>query len=249
MHRFFVSPETFRRHPVTLTGDQAHQVRRVLRLRLGERVILLDGQGHAGEALLIALDDATAKFQLVGVADVAAEPAVHITLYQAALKGERFGWALQKGTEVGVSRFVPLVCERNVVDDLDAVEDKRERWQRIIQEAAEQSGRTRLPELMPAQLFGQAVQDPPSAGAAAVRLIPWESERDVRLADVLRTCNLGPGARIQIFVGPEGGLTEQEIALARRYGIRPVSLGARILRAETAGLVAATAILYEAGEL
>lgn len=248
MHRFFVSPDVFQRQPVVLTGDQAHQVRRVLRLRLGERVVLLDGQGRAGEAMLIALDDASAKFQLVSVENIDAEPAVHITLYQAALKGERFGWALQKGTEIGVSRFVPIVCERNVVDDLDAVEDKRDRWQRIIQEAAEQSGRTRLPELMPAQLFGQAVQEGALADESPLRLIPWEAEHGVRLADVLKACNLGPGFRIQVFVGPEGGLTEQEIALARRYGIRPVSLGVRILRAETAGLVAAAAILYEAGE-
>jgi 16S rRNA (uracil1498-N3)-methyltransferase len=248
MHRFFVSPEVFQRQPVVLTGDQAHQVRRVLRLRLGERVTLLDGKGRAGEAMLIALDDSMAKFQLVSAEDVDAEPSVHITLYQAVLRGERFGWALQKGTEVGISRFVPVVCERNVVDDLDAVEDKRDRWQRIIQEAAEQSGRTRLPELMPAQLFGQAVQDAPTQGESLARLIPWEAEKGLRLCDVLKECNLGPGSRIQVFIGPEGGLTEQEIALARRYGIRPVSLGARVLRAETAGLVAAAAILYEAGE-
>jgi 16S rRNA (uracil1498-N3)-methyltransferase len=249
MHRFFVSPEAFQRQPVVLTGDQAHQVRRVLRLRLGERVTLLDGQGRAGEAMLIALDDSTAKFQLVSAENVDTEPGVHITLYQAALKGERFGWALQKGTEIGVSRFVPLVCERNVVDDLDAVDDKRERWLRIIQEAAEQSGRTRLPELMAAQLFGQGVQEGPSADEPLLRLIPWEAEQGVHLRDILKGCNLGPGWRIQVFVGPEGGLTEQEIALARRYGIKPVSLGARVLRAETAGLVAAAAILYEAGDL
>ncbi len=149
MHRFFVPPSAFDQQPVTLTGDQAQQIRRVLRLRLGERVTLLDGRGWAYEAILIALGEADVKFQVVRRREAGGEPQTHITLFQAVLKGERFGWALQKGTEVGINAFVPLVCERNVVDDLDAMESagKRERWERIIREAAEQCGRGRLPEL------------------------------------------------------------------------------------------------------
>jgi 16S rRNA (uracil1498-N3)-methyltransferase len=267
MHRFFISPEAFASHPVVLTGDQAHQIRRVLRLRLGERVTLLDGQGYAYEAILIALDEADVKFQVVKRSTIEGEPRTVITLYQAVLKGDNVAWVLQKGTEVGVARFVPMVCERNVVDDLDAVEGKRERWQRIIQEAAEQSGRGRLPELAPAELFRQAVAPPhspplrqgggvefPPAAAGGteeggLRLLAWEGERVSRLRDALAGCNFADGARIQIFVGPEGGFSEAEVALARRYGVQPVTLGPRILRAETAGVVAAAMILYEAGDV
>lgn len=259
MHRFFVSPDALRAQPIILTGDQAHQVRRVLRLRLGDRVTLLDGQGWAYEATLIALSETDAKFQLLQRRPAEGEPAVHITLYQAVLKGERFEWVLQKGTEVGVGAFVPLVCERNVVDDLDAIEGKRERWQRIIREAAEQSGRGRLPVLSPAMLFSQAVATSASSLPAPMarlssepqplRLIPWEQERGARLRDVLRGCNLAPGARIEVLVGPEGGFTTQEIELARHHSVRPITLGPRILRAETAGVVAAALILYEAGEI
>ncbi len=270
MHRFFVPPDALRAQPVILTGDQAHQVRRVLRLRLGDRVTLLDGEGWAYDAKLIALGETDARFQTVQRWQAAGEPAVAITLFQAMLKGERFGWALQKGTEIGISGFVPLVCERNVIDDLDAIDsaNKRERWERIIQEAAEQSGRGRLPELLPAQLFAQAVAPhaippaaaepssviPPAAaggteGGRLLRLIPWEGERVMRLRDALAGCNLAAGARIEVFVGPEGGFTEEEIALARRYGVRPVTLGPRILRAETAGVIAAALILYQAGEI
>ncbi len=253
MHRFFVTPDALKMQPLTLTGDQAHQVRRVLRLRLGDRVTLLDGQGWACEAMLIALGEADAKFQVVRRWEMEGEPATHITLYQAVLKGERFGWALQKGTEVGVSAFVPAVCERNVVDDLDAVEEKRERWERIIQEAAEQSGRARLPKLLPAQLFTQAVHSTGKAAKAneapRLRIIPWEGEQSRRLKDALAGCNFSQGARIELFVGPEGGFTDEEIDLARRYGIQPVTLGPRILRAETAGIVAAALILYEAGDI
>jgi 16S rRNA (uracil1498-N3)-methyltransferase len=247
MHRFFVSPEAFASQPIVLTGDQAHQIRRVLRLRLGERVELLDGQGHAYEAILIALGETDAKLQVVSRWEVEGEPRTHITLFQAVLKGDNFTWALQKGTEVGVSRFVPTICERNVMDDLDAADGKRERWSRIIQEAAEQCGRGRLPELAPAELLPQALSY--SSVEGGLRLIAWEGEQVIRLRDVLAGCNFTDGARIEVFVGPEGGFADDEVALARRYGIQPVTLGPRILRAETAGVVAATLILCAAGEI
>jgi 16S rRNA (uracil1498-N3)-methyltransferase len=247
MHRFFISPQAFANQPVVLTGDQAHQVRRVLRLRLGERVTLLDGQGYAYEAILIALGEADAKFQVVKRWKAEGEPATHITLFQAVLKGDNFTWVLQKGTEVGVSRFVPTICARNVVDDLDAAEAKRERWARIIQEAAEQCGRGRLPELAGAELFPQALAYPAAQGT--LRLIAWEGERSARPHDVLAGRNLTAGPRIEVFIGPEGGFTDEEVALARRYGIQPVTLGPRILRAETAGVVAAALILGAAREM
>ena len=264
MHRFFVSPQAFASHPVILTGDQAHQVRRVLRLRLGERVELLDGQGYAYEAILIALGETDAKFQVAKRWAATGEPRAHITLFQAVLKGDNFAWALQKGTEVGVNRFVPTVCARNVVDDLDAVEGKRERWARIIQEAAEQCGRGWLPELAPAELFPQAVAERPASPALvhpaknnpvpasegeALRLIAWEGERATRLRDALAGCNFAAAPRIEVFVGPEGGFTDEEVAMARRYDVQPVTLGPRILRAETAGVIAAALILYEAGDV
>jgi len=255
MHRFFVSPEVFERQPVVLTGPQAHQVRRVLRMRLGERAVLLDGRGWACEGLLIAVNDADVRFQVLRRWQESGEPRTQITLLQAVLKGERFGWVLQKGTEVGVSAFMPVICERNVVDDMEAVDSssKRERWERIIQEAAEQSGRAFLPQLLPAQLFQQAAQPgsmPNKAGAAPpLRLMLWEGEQEASLNGALAGCNFASGARIQVLVGPEGGFTEEEVRLARSYGIRTITLGPRILRADTAGVVAAAIILHEAGEM
>lgn len=258
MHRFFVPAAALAQQPVVLTGDQAHQIRRVLRMRVGERVTLLDGQGWAYEGVLIAVDEGNVRCQTLRRWEAAGEPRTHITLYQAVLKGERFSWALQKGVEVGVSAFAPLICERNVVDDLAAIESKRERWECIIREAAEQCGRGRLPELDQTQLFSQAASpslpppcpSPGRRGAGGeVRLIAWEGEYSTTLRDALARCNWAAGARIQLFVGPEGGFTEDEIALARRCGVQPVTLGPRILRAETAGVIAAALILYEAGEL
>jgi 16S rRNA (uracil1498-N3)-methyltransferase len=251
MHRFFVAPDALEHQPVVLTGEQAHQIRRVLRMRPGERATLLDNRGSAYEASLVSYGDSSARFEIVRRWSATGEPRTHITLYQAVLKGERFGWALQKGTEVGVSRFVPVVCERNVVGDLDAVEQKRERWERIIREAAEQSGRARLPVLAPAQTFEAVMQlkSSPVTPSNPLRLMLWEEEGSTALRQALARCNFAGVARIEVLIGPEGGFTAAEADLAEQWGALKVTLGPRILRAETAGVVAAAAILYEANEM
>ncbi len=138
------------------------------------------------------------------------------------------------------------------MEDLAAIEKRRDRWERIIREAAEQSRRARLPELLPAQLFGSAVKravgEQPE-NDAPIRLIAWEGERSAALRQTLAECNLSPGSHIELMIGPEGGFTDDEIDTARQSGMQSVSLGPRILRAETAGPVAAALILYEAGDI
>lgn len=251
MHRFFVAPDVVDRQPILLDGEQVRQIRHVLRMRPGERAILLDNRGWAYEAILVSYGESVVQFEVVRRWLATGEPRTHIVLYQAVLKGERFGWVLQKGTEVGISLFVPMICERNVVADMRAVEQKRERWERIIREAAEQSGRGRLPVLAPAQSYEAIVRaaSPPAESMQPVRLILWESERAVTLRRALARCNFDGGARIQVLVGPEGGFTNGEVGLAEQSGAQRTTLGPRILRAETAGVVAAAAILYEAGEM
>jgi 16S rRNA (uracil1498-N3)-methyltransferase len=247
MHRFFVSGALLAQDPVVLTGDVAHQMRRVLRLAPGARVTLLDGEGWAHEAEVLAINGKDARLKVLSRVEAAGEPRAQIILHQAVLKGERFEWALQKGTEVGVSAFAPLVTERTIIDDLQAVEGKRARWQRIIREAAEQCGRGRVPLLLPGQLLRNAVKGP--GLGHPLRLIPWEGERSLTLGEALRACNFSAAPRIELFVGPEGGFTDTEIVWAQRHSVRPVTLGPRVLRAETAGLVATAVILYHAGEM
>ncbi len=222
-----------------------------MRMRVGERAILLDNCGWAYEASLASYGDSSVRFDIVRRSPAAGEPRTHIVLYQAVLKGERFGWVLQKGTEAGISCFVPLLCERGVVADIKAVEQKRERWERIIQEAAEQSGRGLIPTLLPPRTL-ESIVDPALLSADVARptrLMLWEGETSTTLRQALARCNFGGGARIELLVGPEGGLTMAEAGLAERWGAQRVTLGPRILRAETAGLVAAAAILYQAGEM
>ena len=175
------------------------------------------------------------------------EPRTKITLYQSVLKGSRFEWALQKGTELGISEFVPIIASRCIVQNLADAEAKFPRWQRVILEAAEQCGRAKFPALLPALMFSTACE---RAGAGkGLALIPWEGETAFSLKWMLRPEAGERPFSISLFIGPEGGFTGEEVELAADYGIRAVTLGPRILRAETAGIAAAAAIFYEMGDL
>jgi 16S rRNA (uracil1498-N3)-methyltransferase len=246
MYRFFVPSEWLETDHVTVTGTLVHRLRNVLRLRPGDRVLLLDNSGWEHEVELREVSSQRIEGQVVHKSVATGEPRTKITMYQALLKLNRFEWVLQKCTELGIVGFVPMITERCIIGSLEDIsKTKTERWWRILMEAAEQSGRGRLPTLRPAMLFSAACQD---AAKAGLTLIPWEEETERNLRSVLESAERPPFS-INLLVGPEGGFTEQELEQARRYGAVPITLGPRILRAETAGLVAASAILYELGDL
>jgi 16S rRNA (uracil1498-N3)-methyltransferase len=245
VHRFFLPPETLRADEVALPPDVAHQIARVLRLRRGDRILLLDDSGWQAEAELVEVSPQAARAHILTRTLATTEPRLQVVLYQAVLKGERFELILQKGTELGVGAFVPLLAARCVAGHVaEANHPKQQRWQRIIREAAEQSGRGRLPRLLPAMLFEHAV-----ARATAPAFIPWESvERPAFRAQLRRALRQMPHT-VSLFIGPEGGFTPEEIALAQRHGVQPVTLGPRVMRAETAAIITAAMALYEAGDL
>jgi 16S rRNA (uracil1498-N3)-methyltransferase len=251
MHRFFVPPACIQGNKVAISGPQAHQIARVLRLRPGDLLVVLDNSGWEIHTRLVSVERTEVKGEVVRRRLSDAEPRTKVSLYQGVLKSNNLEYALQKGTELGVVEFVPIVSERCVIRDLEAVENKRRRWEWIIQEAAEQCRRGRKPELRSATFFLQACERARQSGGLS--LIPWE-EKGQTLRSILRRTPDGVTRSrrpltINLFIGPEGGFTSGEIAQARRYGLLPVTLGPRILRAETAGVVAATAILYELGDL
>ncbi len=254
MHRFFVLPTAIQGDRVTLTGPIVHQLTHVLRLRPGERVVVLDDSGWEYTVELERLERKQAEGRIVERARAQGEPHTRITLYQAVLKGERFEWVLQKGTELGIVAFVPLLCARNVIRDPEAVRNKLARWQTIIREAAEQSRRGRLPRLEPPLTFAEACQQAEASGGLS--LLAWEEKPATSLKAVLQASFAPPApnaqypiSNIQILIGPEGGFTPEEVKLAQAHSILPITLGRRILRAETAGLVAAAAIFYELNDL
>ena len=245
MHRFFIPPNTIHDNRVILRGDIVHQIRDVLRMRIGDSIILLDNSGFAHQTQLTAIERDTARGTVSDRWHLETEPSAHITLYQGLLKGQKFDWVLQKGTEIGITAFVPVLAARCVVGNLEDVSGVRiERWERIVVEAAEQAGRASLPHLANPTLFIHACE---LAAHGGLSLIAWEEEHNRSLREAL--AQVPKSKQLNLFIGPEGGFAEEEIAVAKAHGVIPVSLGPRILRAETAGLAAASAILYELGDL
>jgi 16S rRNA (uracil1498-N3)-methyltransferase len=252
MHRFFVPASWIQGNEATLIGPQAQQIARVLRMQPGDVIVLLDNSGWEIETRLKFVDPHAVRGEVERRRLSATEPRTKISVYQSVLKSRRFEFVLQKGTEVGIVEFVPLIAERCVVSDLDAIEKRRRRWELIVQEAAEQSRRSRKPALRSATLFPQACDQIAQAGGLS--LILWEGPDGIPLRQALhqppeRFSSGHAPFGIQVLVGPEGGFARHEVDIARRYRIVPVTLGPRILRAETAGIVAASAILFELGDL
>jgi 16S rRNA (uracil1498-N3)-methyltransferase len=247
MHRFFVPNDTLRDKQVRLTGEVAHQVSRVLRMRPGDEVVLLDGLGYEYRVRLGEFG----KDEVMGLVTAKtrglAEPAHALDLYLSLLnKPDKFEWALQKCTELGVLRFVPLAAGRSVSGAPE--QGRRERWGRIIQEAAEQSGRCVLPVLDEAMDFDAAVRN------EAARM---ESENHLALVAALGAdlslrealSSSGPPDSVSLFIGPEGGFSDDELAAASDSGACLVSLGPRTLRAETAAVACATMVMFALGEM
>lgn len=237
-HRFFVKPTVIKALEVHLEGDTAYQLRTVLRLRAGDEIVVLDNSGREWLVELTRIDKNGVGGRIIEARQAGAEPKLQITLYQGTLKAAKFEWILQKGTELGVSEFVPMICQRSVVREETDLEKKRSRWESIIREAAEQSGRGRLPRLGQPVALAEAVDQ---ARAAELILMPWEMAPEPSLKQALTA--LQP-ARVALFIGPEGGFTAEEAQLAQTAGAQLVTLGPRLLRAETAALAAVTAIFY-----
>ena len=238
MHRFFVAPGCIKGRHATLQGDVVRQVSRVLRMSPGDEVSLLDNTGKEYRVQLSTFSYEQIEGEVVSVVECEGECETRVTLYQGMLKGEKFQWVLQKGTELGVSAFVPLVCQRAVPRQRDRWNASRyPRWRKIVAEAAEQSERCVLPEVREPIKFQEACEEAKGQG---VSIIPWERERAQSLRLLLGDIS---SHQVNIFIGPEGGFEEGEIAYARSCGIVPVSLGKRILRSETASIVAVAAIL------
>ncbi len=240
MNRFFLAPGLLDSGATLALDEHAHQLHAVLRLQPGNTVLLLDGSGFEYPATLTTVSAKHATALVGEPRPCLTEPRLQITLYMCSLKGEKFAWLLQKGTELGVHRFVPVVSKRSVVRPVSALDAKAERWHTVIREAAEQAHRARLPELAAALDFHQAIVQ-----AQGLRLLPWEGA-----ANGLPTRVVPAGiTSVSLLVGPEGGLDESEVEAARALGWQVVSLGPRILRAETAAIAGVAALLALAGDL
>jgi 16S rRNA (uracil1498-N3)-methyltransferase len=241
MPRFFIAAAPLS-DTVTLTGSDAHHLLRVLRMKSGDTLTLCDGAGTDYDCVLEAAAQDTALCRIRDKTPSAGEPDLAVSIYTALPKSDKMDLVVQKAVELGVMRIVPFLGARSIVrPDEKSMEKKRVRWQKIASEAACQCGRGRIPIVEPLFSFRQAVQD---AARMEQALLFYECERQVHLKDVLAGQH---PASVALMIGPEGGFAANEVKEAKENGLTSVSLGARILRCETAPLAALAAVMYESG--
>ncbi|WP_159883810.1 RsmE family RNA methyltransferase [Paenibacillus puerhi] len=264
MQRYFIQPEGFSADHVTITGDDAHHLIRVMRAKAGDRAIVSDGCGREAVVVVRSLEGGEVTADVEAWLPPDREPGVDVWIAQSLPKGDKMELVIQKGTEIGAARFIPFSSARTVVQWDAKKEGKRlERWQKIAKEAAEQAHRNRIPSVDSVQSWKQLLKLAAEADAA---WFCYEKQDAQELRSLIRSA-LGKTGRadrpsgeagssrdrerlqLLIIVGPEGGFSEREAEEAEQAGCRPVSLGKRILRTETAAMVGLTCILYEAGEM
>lgn len=244
MHRFFVSGQELTGfETVVLPPAISRQIATVLRLRPGEQVAIFDG---SGEELIVTLEQVSASAAAGVIADrrkPLVEPELSITLCQAVLKADRFEFVLQRCTELGVVAFQPVIADRCVASMPSG--GRLERWERIVREAAEQSGRVTIPPIAPAI----AISDLAAAPGLQPSILLWEEESGVPLQVALDRQLATSPSRIALIIGPEGGIAPAEAEFLRSRGVAVAGMGRRILRAETAAVAATVAALYHSGAL
>ena len=235
MHHFFVNPEQVEDGLIRITGSDVNHIKNVLRIRQGEEMLVSDGTGrdYLCQAEEIAGQEVTVR--ILETEEEGRELPSRIWLFQGLPKSDKMDLIIQKAVELGAFRIVP-VATKNTVVKLDPKKEaaKVGRWQAIAESAAKQSKRSYIPRVSGIMTLKEAFDYVESQGFS-VRLIPYEHEAGM---DGTKTelDAAGPGQDIAVFIGPEGGFDEREIELALSKGVRPISLGRRILRTETAGL-------------
>ena len=245
MHRFFIPNHMIYETSVEFPDKVAHQIQHVLRLQAGDVVMVLDNKGRQFQVALADCDFKPLSGSIIKMENVQGEPGTKLDLYISLTQREKFEWILQKCTEVGVSAFFPFTSSRSLVPASKNQEAKADRWEKIIQEAAEQSRRGHIPDLHGVQTYTGLFNRLPADYDTC--LLAWEgAERMDRLTISPRNGRVG---KVALVIGPEGGFSEDEVNLAGAHGIRVVSLGERILRMETAAVVAAAIILHSLGDL
>jgi 16S rRNA (uracil1498-N3)-methyltransferase len=245
MHKFFVDKENISDKTIHIVGDDVNHISRVLRLREGEEILVSNGEGKEYICTIEQVNKKEVLCKIQQELENATEAPIKITLYQGLPKSQKMDLIVQKCVEIGVCKIQPVITKRVVVKvDGRDISGKVERWRRISEEAAKQSNRGIIPEVIEPISSEQAIEELKSMDLA---LVPYEKESAKGLKSVLKEhANV---KNIGILIGPEGGFDDSEIEEFLKSNIIPVTLGPRILRTETAGFVAASIVLYEIGDM
>lgn len=242
MHRFYISDKLSETASVSIKGPEARHIKDVLRLKAGDQLLLFDGSGFEFTGKITGIGKELVSVAVAEAIEGKTESPVEIILGQGIPKSDKMDMIVQKSTELGVSRIVPIFTERVVPKSFGA--NKIERWQRIAVEACKQSGRVKVPVICEPVSIDQFVKD---VDQSSLRLIPWEGEKERSLKKALPVTL--ENSKITFIVGPEGGLTGTEIEVAEKGGFIPVSLGRRILRTETVPLALLSIVQHLYGDL
>ena len=244
MPRFYVHQPRIENGRLRIEGEEVKHVRKVLRLKAGDEIVVFDGAGKEYEGRIVEERPSSVEVMVQNIFISEKESHLGITLAQSLLKGEKMDYLIQKATELGVKEIVPFFSSRSIprFEKTNALK-RQERWKKIAIEASKQCGRGVVPDIEPLQDYSEMVQNIPQE---FLRLVLWEIG-GAKLKEILK----GSEEKKQIFfiVGPEGGLTPEEIELAKQNGFAPVTLGKRILRAETASLCFLSVLQYELGDV
>lgn len=235
-HRIFTPVPLAEHAELELAGSRAHYLANVLRARPGDSVTVFDGSGSECTAVVAELSRKRVLLDVGEASTPHTESTLDITLVQSVIRPERMDFCVQKATELGVSRLIPIITERTVIKlKPERAEKRREHWHNIALSACEQSGRVRLPSILLPGSLGDAIELVHQNQTPLLVLDPWAD------AAPLHHQTAPAQQRIALCVGPEGGFTDGEIELLRNAGATPVTCGPRILRSETAGVVAVAA--------
>lgn len=243
MHRFFID-EKPKDKLITIIGKDAKHIKDVLRMKSGDMIeIVYDNIKYTCK--INRFDTNSVILDIVQFGSISNEPKLKINLYQSIPKSNKMEFILQKCTEIGVTSFTPVITARTIVkiDDLNKELKKISRWQSIVHEASKQSKRDIIPVVNPIISFRDAINQ----FMNNITIVPYENEHYEDLHSV-RDKYIN-SEQVNILIGPEGGFTEQEINELKEINSIVVSLGPRILRTETAGLVISTILLHEAHDL
>ncbi len=242
---FFVHPEDIQGNFLVIRGEEFRHISRVLRKRVGDVLIAVDGFGNSYEFGIVSIGKDFVRGEIQKKWRRRNEPLTNVILGQALIKNPRFDWLLEKTTELGVSTFLPVFSEFTIIEP---DKDRLKRWNRILMAAVKQSGRSVLPQIAEPHSFEEVVNQ---LEAVPVKILP-EMEGKTSIQSVLQTylkIKRLPPREVAVLIGPEGGFSPSETRLAKGAGFEIVSLGARRLRAETAAIAASCQVLTFLEEL
>ncbi len=244
MTRFYVPQPRIEKGMMRVEGSEVRHIRRVLRLKTGDEIVVFNGSAKEYQGTIVKEGPSSVVIMIQNIYSSQRESHLEITLAQSLLKGDKMDYLVQKATELGIKEIVPFFSSRSV----PSLEKSRRvirhhRWERVAVEASKQCGRGVVPKIEPLQDYSEMLK---TASPDSLRLILWEREGK-RLKEALE----GSKEKKKIFfiIGPEGGLSQEEVEHAKRNGFTPVTLGRRILRSETASLCLLSILQYEWGDM